>query len=252
MNPADSGKGTAVDVDAIISGLGELLISRNIEKIVAAFREALKPVLEHMAKVDSLTENAKDVYGTLKPVLERMEKVEDVVIRMEKEVADFKLSIMKEVLMLRDQLRMLNESLISLEERFTSLLERREDKIEEGRKVAGKEWVEEDKEVKVQERSTEIREQTNVSASVEEAIVKRSEEVTREEEPVFPSTKDVEKMKEIARLEARRAKLKGEISSLQMLIDMGLGGVEEKDALNAKLREMKEIEEKISSLREER
>ncbi|MEM2046291.1 MAG: hypothetical protein QXZ06_00240 [Candidatus Jordarchaeales archaeon] len=251
MNSADSGKVTVGDIDAIISGLGEILISKNIEKIVAAFREALKPVLEYMTKIGYLVEEAKDASGDLKPVLERVEKVEDAVVRMGKEVADFKLSMMKEVLMLRDQLRMLNESLISLERRFASLTSAKEGKVE-GEGVVGEEWVlEENKDVRVQKKNIGVQEQANVFVSMKDAAVQKNEAVMKEEKtPVSISTNDdVERLKEIARLETRLVKLNGEILSLQSLIETGLGGVKEKEILSLKLREKKEIEERINKLK---
>lgn len=252
VNSADSGKGTVGNIDDIISGLGEILISRNIEKIVAAFREALKPVLEYMAKTGYLAEETKNFSEALKPVLERVEKVEDAVARMGKEVVDFKLSIMKEIIMVRDQLRMLNESLINLEGRLISFAEAKEGKIEEEKGVVREKWVlEEDKNVMVQEKNIEAQKRADSSLSVKDAAVQKNEVVMKKEKvPVsISTTDDVERLKEIARLEARLVKLKGEISSLQSLIEMGLGSNGDKETLKLKLREKREIEEGINRLK---
>lgn len=70
MNSADSGKGSAGDVESILSGLGEILISRNLEKMMNAFREVLKPVLEQVAKVSSIVEAVEGASVDLKPVLD--------------------------------------------------------------------------------------------------------------------------------------------------------------------------------------
>ncbi|MBS7287909.1 MAG: hypothetical protein KIH01_03990 [Candidatus Freyarchaeota archaeon] len=244
MNSANSGKGTAGDVESILSGLGEILISKNLEKMINAFREALKPVLEQIVKVRSLVETVKGVSVDLKPVLEQIVKVEDAVVKMGKDLADFKLSIMKEIIMLRDQLRTLNEGLISLEGRLTSLAKAEEGGIKE----AEKELVLEGGEgAAVQEEAVEIK--ANALAGERSSATREGGVVEKEVRgPVFVP-EDIEKTKEIAKLETRLVKLKGEISSLQTLIEVGLGGGEEKEALNAKLREKKEIEEKISKLR---
>ncbi len=252
MSASGSDKELPEDEETILGKLGDILIGKNISKFVDAFTVSLNPVLD------------------------RVVKVEEAITKIGRDLADFKLSVMKEIVMLRDQLRMLNEALINLEGRIIDYTEGREREAIREEREHEEEWIlEENRREELQgggDLHVKIEKQIeNVPANQEETvkIEEFSEAEVRAEKPVLMeeagvsysdavkvaehatvSVENIEKMKELVRLETRLVKLKGEISSLQSLIEVGLATVADKEALNAKLKEKKEIEEKIRRLRE--
>lgn len=234
------------NIDAVVSALIDLLAGKSAERVISTVREDLKSLVEQVAKTF------------------------DYIGKVERELMDFKLNMMKEILVIREQLKTITESLVNIDRRFAAL-----PKVEE-QAIRGEEWEVSETETQIAQEEAAGQRESRISTeeiqSREETVSQREAISVKEEKPSFVTEKqkliqvekvaekeevgkqpiaaveDLEKAREIAQLKTRLVRLQLEISSLQSLIDVGLGGVEEKEALNAKLREKKEIEERLEKL----
>lgn len=224
----NSGTMSTKSVDTIVSTLIDLLAGKSAERVVDVIKVNVKPIMEQVAKMH------------------------DHIGRVERELMDFKLNVMKEILVIREQLKTITESLVNLDRRFASL-----PKVEEEEAARGGVWEVSEEEPKIASKEAAGQHEVVSIEKVKPPLVAEEQRAVQAEKPAekeegkkqpIATHEDLEKAREVAQLKTRLVRLQLEISSLQSLIDVGLGGVEEKEALSAKLREKKEIEERLEAL----
>jgi len=196
----------------------------------------------------------ESIMGRITPFLEKITKFNEAISEVTCEIADLKLSFMKEIGIIRDLLRRIDENLVNLEKQISN-----------ANTVAavteGGEWRLEES-IGVESNSVEGGDENAggeaiVSEKGENELMKERDEPTEKrrllklEGMVLIPEERIQAYKEIAQLETRLVKIKGEIASLKNLIDVGLGTMEDKRLLEDKLEEKRRVEERIKKLKVE-